>query len=154
MKQKAKNIWTAFLGAILSLLGFHSCELIEPQCEYGTPNADYKYIGEVSDEEGNPIKGIRMIVAHSGFEDEYSMKDTLYTNANGKAETDYLNMFFYDTRRTIRFEDVDGSDNGGKFKTVDLTDKYLIQEQTGKGDGNWYGGKFTITAKAKLSKED
>ena len=155
MKERVKNLWTAFLGLLLPLLGFQSCELIGiGRCEYGCPHADYKYIGEVSDEDGKPLKGIRMIVAHNGFEDEYAPMDTLYTDASGRAETAFIDQVGQSTLLAIKFEDVDGPDGGGSFKSRTISGEGLVSKQTGKGDGKWYGGQYTITAKARLNKEN
>ena len=47
----------AIFVAILGLLGFAACG-DDPGlglCAYGSPTADYKYMGTVTDEEGNPI---------------------------------------------------------------------------------------------------
>ena len=54
---------------VVSLLGFSACEgdaNKEALYEYGTPTADYKYMGTVTDEEGNPIEGINVVFQASG----------------------------------------------------------------------------------------
>ena len=50
MKQKINGWWTWLLGGLLALLGFTSCTCIGYGLdEYGSPHADYRFIGEVSD---------------------------------------------------------------------------------------------------------
>ena len=49
--------WT--LAGLLSLLGFTGCgNQVE---EYGTPHADFKVTGRVTDEAGEPLSGIRVV---------------------------------------------------------------------------------------------
>ena len=149
------------LGALLGALGFSSCNiLVDPflRCEYGQPNADYKLIGEVKDQAGKPVKGIR-VVFHpetAGTDEEINAwnSDTLYSDASGKFSKDQLKYNWPDlTNSYVKFEDGDGEENGGSFKSAVLPYSALKVEQTKKGDGSWYSGSFTITADAKLEKE-
>ena len=54
-------IWICSL--IMTALGFAGCSDDEDTIvadEYGTPYADYKYMGTVTDENGKPIEGINV----------------------------------------------------------------------------------------------
>ncbi len=53
----------------------------------------------------------------------------------------------------VKFEDVDGDENGS-FKAKELKGDALTIEKTGEGSGSWYEGEFTITAKAVLEKKE
>ncbi len=125
------------LSALLALLGFGSCGIVED--EYGSPYAEYQVKGQVTDEEGNPIEGIRVTFETS--------PDTLYTDANGHFESKEIrNVAVYGK---IKFEDIDGSAHGSFLPdSADLAN--LEQKQIEKGDGNWYEGKFEINVQQQL----
>ena len=162
------RLFKKVIAAVMGLLGFAACDPLtifeEPDvygpgptpysddllCEYGTPMATFKFIGQATDEAGNPVEGIRIIVDPGA---EYSPKDTLFTGEDGKAGMT-LRYDWPDTNSmTVSFDDVDGEDNGGEFESQVLSGKDLTQEQTGEPSGNWYEGEFTITANAVLSKK-
>ena len=152
--------WQYCLGALLALLGFSSCKkIIEGfggpfYTMYGQPHANYKVIGEVKDPSGKPVEGIRVVVNPGSAHPEY-FKDTLYTDAKGQFQKENMRYSWPDEFKdgTVQFEDVDG-DKNGSFKTKVLKSSELEVKQTKKGDGAWYGGDFTITAKTKLEKAD
>ena len=51
--------------AVLGVLGFSACS-DDPgggAAAYGSPTADYKYMGTVTDEAGNPIEGINVVLS-------------------------------------------------------------------------------------------
>ena len=164
--------WTkSLIGVILALLGFRSCDPSRvlpqpmygpapgpdpydyPLAEYGTPSARFKFVGEAADENGKPVPGIRIVVAPRGLEGEGGWQnDTLYTDAEGKAAK-ALKYEWPDTQNlAVKFEDVDGEENGSFQEQVLKEDQVKI-EQTGEGDGHWYQGEFTIQAKANLQKK-
>ena len=153
--------WQYCLTALLALLGFSSCKKIIEEfggpfylCMYGQPTANYKVIGEVKDPAGKPVEGIRVVVNPGSAHPDY-FKDTLYTDAKGQFQKENLTYSWPDEFKdgTIQFEDVDG-DKNGSFKTKVLKSSELEVKQTKKGDGAWYQGDFTITAKTKLEKAD
>lgn len=158
-----KKFTYGIIGAILSMLGFTSCDplLVFEQKdmygpgpirpEYGCPSAVFKFSGDAVNEEGEPIPGIRVVV--SPREDNEWETDTLYTNASGHAELGQLKYTWPDTDVIqVVFQDVDGKDNGSyEDKTLKKDD--LEIEQTGEGSGAWYEGEFTIRAKAVMQKK-
>ena len=87
MKQKINKAWTWMLGGLMGLLGFSSCDPFGAiRYEYGAPYADYKVVGEVKDEAGKPVEGIRVVFAPWGRDSESApwVNDTLYTDRAGK----------------------------------------------------------------------
>ena len=90
-----------------------------------------------------------------GPEHSEHLRDTLYSDAKGQFQKDRLRYSWPDELKngTIIFEDVDG-DKNGSFKTKELKKSDFEVKQTKKGEGIWYGGDFTITAKTKLEKAD
>lgn len=118
MKIKKLSVYSKVLSFILVLLGFSACDAIDPIDEYGSPYAKFNIKGIVINEasENNEYaKGIKVVVARSykkdnGEEFLYNT-DSLYTDKNG-----YFNITTVDfpssQKFTIKFEDVDGRENG------------------------------------------
>ena len=98
------------LAGLLSLLGFSSCgNQVE---EYGTPHADFKVTGRVTDEAGEPLSGIRVVQTNlkSDFPSPY---DTVYTASDGSfvreyslfpADSVYIHMKIEDTAEPSIYE--------------------------------------------------
>lgn len=158
MKQKVNKFWTWILGGLLSLLGFSSCEWLPiGRTEYGCPHADYKVIGEVTDEAGKPIEGIRAIVAPSGLDSENAewYNDTLYTDVAGKINADLTKFAWFDSENSdleVELADVDGPLRG-EYETKVLRRIDLKLTQTKKGDNHWYDGEYTLEFKGTLKEK-
>ena len=167
------KVWVkSLIGTILTLLGFHSCDpstvIEEPEmygpgpdkwedmtAEYGSPYVVYKINGEATDQEGNPIEGIRMIVKPNGSDSSIWETDTLYTGADGKVAKTIRN---YDSlkpdKMLVSVDDVDGEEHGS-FESKTLDTDALSIERTGESVSSWdWGGEYTITAKAVLEKKE
>lgn len=137
----------------VALLGFAACDDDKPEeidipVAYGTPTADYKYMGTVTDEDGNPIKGINIVFQSNSN----SLNKELYrtiTNENGQYSTDYIHWSAGSGIYQATFTDVDGDENGGHFEDAVIKTHKMNKEQTEKGDG-WYQGKFELTTEVKL----
>lgn len=90
---------------------------------YGSPTVEYTVKGVVTDEEGNPIKGIKVTPVYN---DSYS----LTTSKKGE-----FSDAFYSTANCpyYIFEDIDGEKNGGLFakdtiRANDLKETVLSSE--------------------------
>lgn len=148
------------MGSILSLLGFSGCEaihnIIEHPSEYGMPHANYKLLGDVTDTQGKPVKGIRVIFAPYGDPaQERWENDTLYTDEKGHFQCDNTHFMFgwVDDNITLLAEDTDGAENGS-YKSKELVGKDQITiTQTKEGDGHWYTGDFEISARITLEEK-
>ena len=143
--------WRRVLGNLLGVLGFSGCFLISCTKMYGCPSADYKLVGDVKDVRTNPIPGIRVVFDRYPENEKYG-KDTLYTDAKGHFEKDLLD-YDWNEGSIVKFEDVDGAENGS-YRTKILTKDNLVIEQTEKGDNHWYEGAFSVHADAVLEEED
>jgi len=118
---------------LMALLGFGavSCGEIGEDVagEYGCPHVNFSLRARVVDEAGEPIAGIMVrvdwIEEYTDEEGEVSVNDSVFTGSQ------YM----------VRFEDVDGVENGGEFEslTLDIAEKV---EQTADGSGSWYDGAF------------
>lgn len=151
--------WKYALSGLLAILGFGSCDKDRPffggggLCMYGQPTAKYKFLGDVKDETGKAIPGIRVVFLPDGDQPSWE-NDTLYADRSGRFEKDCLKYDWPDEagRAKVKFEDVDGAENGS-FRTKTLTRDELKVKQTKKTDDAWYKGDFTIEAKAVLEKD-
>ena len=151
MKTSLTIRWRRVLGALTGVLGFGGCFLTSCAKMYGCPSTDYKLVGDVKDVRRNPIPGIRVVFDRFPEDKEYG-KDTLYTDQSGHFEKD-LPDAYWNEGSIVKFEDVDGSENGS-FRTKVLSNDELEFKQTKKGDGKWYSGAFDVRADAVLEDED
>ena len=154
MKKKWYRIANSSLSALLVLLGFEACTGMENGGEeYGTPTVDFHVVGQVTDAEGKPIEGIR--VTTRGYYDfnDGTMEQTTYTDKEGRYATKEVKSIGIDPGMKVVFEDVDGEANGGLFAADSISSDAMAKEKVKKGDGNWYGGGYKLTANAKLKPE-
>lgn len=150
MKSESVNFINRILAAILVLLGFSACgEGKEPMVEYGVPSVSYRIKGTVTDKDNAPIKGIKVVISD---EPEIESDDiTVYTDADGKFTGPHTYSFSL-YGQTVTFEDVDGEDNGGRFKSSTLGIDDMTARKVKEG-GHWYSGDYEVTADVKLEKE-
>lgn len=146
-----RKLGLKFWSKVLALLGIggamEACDIFPiGACMYGTPHADYKVSGSVTDENGNPIPGISVRQYQSPGPDESGK--IIYDGWEGPelTRTEADGTFVIDTELTsfggdeeFIFRDVDGPENGGEFE--DQSQKVEVS-RTQKGDKAWYGGKF------------
>ena len=145
--------------AIVSLLGFAACDKEIPSAAYGSPYADYKYMGTVTDEDGNPIQGIKATLVGSSNLIKGREIAVLTTDKDGKFESEYYSEMSTSIYK-IEFTDIDGELNGGEFESAEIMSKEMESTQV-KGDDNqaqdnkthdhWYRGKFELKAEVKLN---
>ena len=148
--------------AVLAALGFSSCDpiinIIDPPCEYGTPNCNFKVDLTVQDENGKALKGIKVIPAGTvdeihGLDENGNLmsqsKDTLVTDASGKVSRTYW-LFSAPEKLKVYFEDPDGDLNGGSFARDSAE---FVSTKTGEGNKHWYQGEWTLSGTKKPKKE-
>ena len=139
--------------AVLGVMGFSACS-DDPgggAVAYGSPTADYKYMGTVTDEAGNPIEGIN-VVMNGTINGTPLASLTLKTDKDGNFSTVYLrtpSTYF----KTIDFIDVDGTANGGEFESQTITFNDMTKTQVKEGDNGWDNGEFELSANIKLKKK-
>lgn len=157
MKSRFRRYYNAVLAALLSMLGY-ACSSSDEPVEYGTPHADYIFNGQVTDESGNPIPGIKSSVKEiqvdrAGKVSVYPI-DSMLTDASGNYRlkiTGWPGGLSESTK--IILEDTDGAANGGEFlgDTIDVAFGRAVK--TKDGDGKWYYGAYEITQNATLKKK-
>ena len=135
----------ALLGAVLVLLGCNSCSgdgTDEGEADlYGCPYANYRVEGAVLDEEGKPLKDMRVV--SKWFDDDYLCKtDTVYTQADGSFKVEEQ-TYERDSLRIV-VEDLKG------VYAPDSTKVELLLTEQRKG---WCIGTFVGEAHFKLKKK-
>ena len=158
--EKFSKLAKLFIAPILSLLGFQSCNIIdidtildkEQALEYGCPHVEYTIKGTVTDEQGNPVEGIRVAIhrnydpsALASYNNPVFAKDTVYTDKNGQAG--YTRDGMVAGIATVYLEDV----KDGLFGSEVIRD--IKAEQTRSGDGKWDKGAYEATFSATLKKK-
>lgn len=99
---------TKLCNYILVALGFTSTASCsdDPGLEipqmYGFPHVEYRVSGKVVDQESNPIPGIR--IHASGI-----------SVSSSSAEDGSFKVTGYGSEATLKFDDIDGEENGGEF---------------------------------------
>ena len=140
-------------GAILSLLGFTSCEINALRCEYGMPYANFKVNGEVkAADTGKPIEGIAVkFYLNSRIGDYYCPQ--FITDKDGKVNESFTLLPDEDDIM-LTFEDIDGEEHGGLFASDTLRAKDLKITFVEDKKSTWHQGDYDITFEAKLKKAD
>ena len=119
----------------------------------------YRVIGEVTDEAGKPLSGIRVIVRDNSllnkngdYKHTYNHEgDTIYTDSKGAFQSAKIRSISLHNQ-TVLFDDVDGEANGGEFETIDMSIKDLDSKQIEKDEG-WYNGEYELSTKVQMKKK-
>ena len=147
------------LAGLLSLLGFTGCGKDnngdgEISVEYGVPSANFKVLGRVTNEQGQPLGGMRVVASEvttiwgKGPEQCYSglLRDTVYTASDGSfvreyslfpADSVYIHMKIEDTTEPSVY---DSDSIAVGFAKGDLKG----------GDNHWFKGEATKEVDVKL----
>ncbi len=120
-----------FLSA-LTLLGFGGCSegggffngLFNEPDMYGVPLVDYRFMGELTDADGNPIKGIEVKVS--------SDEKVSATDDKGAFKKDFT--AYADGFHEVTFTDVDGEENGGEFAQKKINVEWTDSKNVDKRD--------------------
>lgn len=158
MKVKIYHWYNALLSALLTVLGFGSCTETGPDeygtlaAEYGTPYVDYIVRGSVTDEQGQPIGGMKAVVK------EFYREHPDYTYGIDSTRTDADGKFKIQTRSHVYLnlelilEDTDGPENGGEFQSDTLLFEDMEKTLIEKGQ-HWSNGTYELKANVKLKKK-
>jgi len=147
MKRRFLIKYNHFLAFLLSLLGLGaactigSCEYGSPMVEYGTPTAHFRVFGTVESDDGTQIPDIRVVMDY----------DTSFTGVHGDYEIQAA-AFPDDQVFTVKFEDVDGSENGS-FQAKDSLVRFENPEFE-NGDDSWYSGETSKEVNIRLKTDE
>ena len=160
MKTGKVSVLRRIAGAVVGILGFAACEdgILDPDnyknddlCMYGSPHADFRALGSATDEGGNPISGIRVVLHKEwSWRDTFVENDTLYTDSKGEFLLKPRNHPEQPHKITIVFDDVDGEENGGEFESLTVQPEIV---QIKDGDHNWFTGSYEAKADVQLKKK-
>ena len=155
MKVRFYRWYNAVLTALLSMLGYGcSSDPMREMEMYGCPTADYIVKGQVTDEVGAPVQGVKTSLKQRIKTDAGTVTfgiDSIQTNETGSYQFKSMDYWAQDIKLIV--EDIDGEANGGEFLSDTLDIDFGKAVQTKKGDGEWYGGVFEITQDVKLKKK-
>lgn len=154
MKNKLSQLTQWLLTAVIALLGFSACDdktdPLDYPLMYGTPTADYKAEGVVTDESGNPIEGIKVMVELQSYLNGSSETKAVYSGDDGQFITPT-----YNNQRILSLTatDIDGEENGGEFeeRVINLQEMIPLLDKT-DADG-WYIGVYNYVVNFKLTKK-
>jgi len=84
----------------------------------------------------------------------FSLPIQYYTDEKGEFKTEDLSIGGINEQK-VYFNDIDGEENGGAFKSDSVLIKDMNQKKLEEG-GHWYVGKFEFSPKGsiKLSKKE
>ena len=126
--------WTL---ALLGLGATNGCKGPGVICEYGVPTMEYRVSGKVIDSStDSPIKGIAITRINENTREESI--DTVWTSKDGSFICEGNN--FPTESITLKFTDVDGTDNIDQFQAKEVT--VTLTKET-DGEGNWNYGVYT-----------
>lgn len=142
------NRRTGLFAILMGLLGIgtSSCEIWPPFVSmYGTPSADWSVSGKVTDEAGNPIQGLQVVLSNRTDNTEgviYDQNlwplDTLSTSAQGTYFIEHNG--FPISKLQVDVNDIDGEANGGEFESASV----VVSDLKYKGGKGWYEGHVDI----------
>ena len=140
MKVRFNRWYNAVLTALLSMLGYGCSTSEDPTYvqEYGVPITEYQIKGQVTDEAGTPVQGIKTSLKEIFLSADEKLDfwgiDSIQTDASGRYQ---LNSYGSNNYKKLFVEDVDGEANGGEFlsdtldidfeKAVKTDDKYSYE---------------------------
>lgn len=162
MKARINRWYNVVLTALLSVLGYACSSSDEDDravIMYGTPHADYQFMGTVTDESGSPVSGIKVSAKNvyrrydSAVIETYGVDSTL-TDSKGKYAVEAEGYLGEQILKLI-VEDIDGELNGGAFKsdTIDIDFDNAKKVKEPDKDDYWSNGTFAISQDIKLKKK-
>ncbi len=133
--------------AVLALLGISvvGCATSDDVVVmYGCPTADYTVSGKVTNEKGEPLKGIVVSQNYaewlSGFLTLEDLYPYYFETVTGDDGAFVMNVKAMEAPDSLYAIDIDGPENGGKYLSARVK---LEMEQVKEADGDaWYIGGF------------
>ena len=125
------------LAGMLGLIGY-GCEGEgrEIVAEYGSPYAELEVSGRVTNEQGEALKDIQVVVRPE-------LGDTLYTDSLGQFDNTYPYVFPFDKQQIIV------NDTSGVY----ALDSTIVDVTYSGGSGNWNMGRGEVHVDFQLKKQ-
>lgn len=152
MKIRFYRWYNGLLASLLAFLGY-GCSSGEPEnypVMYGSPTVEFQLKGNVTDEDGKAVQGIKVKVQKHNWLNIDSVK----TDANGKYQLPLILDGFTQkdlNRCKLIVEDTDGAENG-EFEndTINLEGAEAKKIKDGEG---WFNGAYEVNVDVKLKKK-
>lgn len=152
MKIRFYRWYNGLLASLLAFLGY-GCSSGEPEnypVMYGSPTVEFQLKGNVTDEDGKAVQGIKVKVQ----EHNWLNIDSVRTDANGKYQLPLILDGFTQkdlNRCKLIVEDTDGAENG-EFEndTINLNGAEAKKIKDGEG---WFNGAYEVNVDVKLKKK-
>ena len=143
----SKSLIKFFDKIIVVLLGVVGLSGMLYSCmEYGVPHGEYEIKGIITNEKtSKPIKHIQVTLQ---IESEYRI-DTLYTSSFGGYNHGFGGFPLNNPVR-LKFEDIDGEENGGEFETQEIDVKFTEADLAIIGKGNKAPDRYVKTQNIEL----
>lgn len=146
IQMRAATMAARLCGIGLSLLGFSTCNKdsdVMPM--YGTPTGTFEVKGDVTSEEGKPVKAAQITVKTIYEQEEYNV--SIAETTTSESGEYIVKKQRYDFSPAIRVVCTPPEDSDLK---ADSTDVHLDFKG---GDGDWNIGTATATADFRLRKK-
>ena len=147
------------LAGLLSLLGFTGCGKDdngggEISVEYGVPSANFKVLGRVTNEQGQPLGGMRVVASEvttiwgKGPEQCYSglLRDTVYTASDGSFVREYS---LFPTDSVYIHMKIEDPTKRPDYESDSVTVGFAKGDLKG-ADGSWFLGAAEKVIDVKL----
>ena len=148
--------YNGLLASLLAFLGY-GCSSGEPEnypVMYGSPTVEFQLKGNVTDEDGKAVQGIKVKVQELLGNNEWFNLDSVKTDVNGKYQlpiriTASNEKGLEYCRLTV--EDTDGAENG-EFKNDTINLNGAEAKKIKDKDG-WFNGAYEVNVDVKLKKK-
>ena len=159
MKVKFNRWYNVVLAAVLSLLGYGCGDDSDVPVMYGSPEIPYcdvEISGTVTDEENNPVEGIKTYLKEVY---KYSNNETraygITAGATDESGTYTMNGVVYGLTDNVKLlvEDTDGAENGGEFENDTIDIDFSAAEKIDGEESSLYEGKYVVNMDVVLKKK-
>ena len=133
MKAKVRTFMNVLLGAFLGMFGFSCSGYL---VKYGCPSADLELSGQVTNEKGEALENIQVVV-------QPEWKDTLYTDSQGQFSKTYPGIIPFDKYKIVV------NDTAGVYASDSIEQHVTFAG----GDGEWNYGSGKLHADFQLKKK-
>jgi len=142
MAKRVIKFWDKIIVVLLGVLGLSG--MLYSCMKYGMPEVEnaslYELKGVVTDKEtSNPIQNIQIIRRD---------RDTIYTDIDGKYA--FRDINYGGCSYPLKFEDIDGEENGGEFAPVDIYIDFTTEDIVERDRGSvWCDKTINIELEKK-----
>ena len=160
MKVRFNRWYNAVLTVLLSIFGY-GCSSDDTDYApmygvvmYGAPATEFQVKGQVTDEAGMPVQGIKtsltVFVPTIDGQKAFGL-DSVQTDDSGQYLLKYYG--FQSDRMMLVVEDIDGEANGGEFHSDTLDIDFGKAVKVIDSDMDGYGASYEIHQDIKLNKK-